>query len=131
MPRSLALWIAFTTSGAMFALVMLLAPVVLGAPGSDTAARPSTPASTVPSGPAGSFEIHAFDLGFEPTMVHVGSPGRYAVTFFNDGGTLHDLTFADGTKIEAEAHTTVTGEVTIPAPGKASSARCRGIRMRG
>ncbi|MEP6468783.1 MAG: multicopper oxidase domain-containing protein [Chloroflexota bacterium] len=117
MPRSLALWIAFTTSGAMFALVMLLAAVVLGAPGSDTAARPSTPASTVPPGPAGRFEIHAFDLGFEPAMVHVSAAGRYRVSFVNDGGILHDLTFAEGTKIEAAAHTTASGEVTIPVAG--------------
>ena len=30
---------------------------------------------------------------------------------------LHDLTFADGTKISAEAHTVATGEVTIPSGG--------------
>ena len=50
-------------------------------------------------------------------MVHVDAPGTYAVTFTNDGGVLHDLTFADGTKITAEAHTVTTGEVTIPAGG--------------
>ena len=50
-------------------------------------------------------------------MVHVDAPGTYAVTFTNDGGVLHDLTFADGTKISAEAHTVATGEVTIPTGG--------------
>lgn len=118
MPRTLAYWIAFTTAGAMFTLVMLLMAVVLGAPGSATGAEPSPAASTAsPSGPLGTIEVHAFDLGFEPAMVHVSAPGRYAVTFVNDGGTLHDLTFADGTVIEAEAHATATGEVTIPASG--------------
>ncbi|MEX0709979.1 MAG: multicopper oxidase domain-containing protein [Chloroflexota bacterium] len=116
MPRSLALWIAFTTAGSMFALVMLLAAVVLGTPGSGSGAFAS-PASSALQGPVGTIEIHAFDLGFEPAMAHVNTPGRYRVTFINDGGVLHDLTFADGTKIEAAAHSTATGEVTIPAAG--------------
>ena len=118
MPRILAFWIAFTTAGAMFALIMLLIAVVLGAPGSATGAQSSPGASTTPpSGPVGTIEVHAFDLGFEPAMVNVSAPGQYTVTFVNDGGTLHDLTFADGTRIEAEAHATATGEVTIPASG--------------
>ena len=116
MPRTLALWIAFTTAGSMFALVLLLAAVVLGAPGGGGGAQ-SSPAVSGAPGPVGSIEIHAFDLGFEPAMAHVSSPGRYRVTFVNDGGILHDLTFADGTRIEAAAHTTAIGEVTIPAAG--------------
>ena len=117
MPRTLALWIAFTTAGTMFALVMVFAALVLGAPGDNTSqASPSASAGT-PSGPTGTIEVRAFDLGFEPAMVHVDAPGTYAVTFTNDGGVLHDLTFADGTKISAEAHTVATGEVTIPAGG--------------
>ena len=114
MPRTLILWTAFTTSGAMFALAMVLLAIVFGAtPASQ--ASPSTSPSAADEVKA--IRIRAFDLGFEPAMVHVSAPGRYAVTFINDGGVLHDLTFADGTKIEAEAHTTVTGEVTIPAGG--------------
>ncbi len=50
-------------------------------------------------------------------MFHVEVPGTYTVTLTNDGGTLHDVTFADGTVISAEAHGTATGEVTIPAAG--------------
>jgi plastocyanin len=118
MPRILVFWIAFTTAGAMFALVMLLVAVVLGAPGSASGAQPSPSAPAAPAAePVGTIEVHAFDLGFEPAMVHVSAPGLYAVTFVNDGGTLHDLTFADGTKIEAEAHANATGEVLIPAGG--------------
>jgi uncharacterized cupredoxin-like copper-binding protein len=118
MPRILAFWIAFTTAGAMFALVMLLLAVVLGATGSARAAPSSSSASAAtPTGPVGTIEVHAYDLGFEPAMVHVATPGRYAVTFVNDGGILHDLTFSDATKIQAEAHATATGEVTIPAGG--------------
>ena len=116
MPRSLALWLAFTTAGSMFALVLLLAAVVLGTPDGGTDAEFS-PAASAAAGPLGTIEIHAYDLGFEPAMVHVASPGRYRVSFVNDGGVLHDLTFADGTKIGAAAHTTATGEVIIPAAG--------------
>ncbi|MGH2428352.1 MAG: multicopper oxidase domain-containing protein [Candidatus Limnocylindria bacterium] len=118
MPRILAFWIAFTTAGAMFALVMLLIAVVLGEPGNPTGA-PSSPAASTnhPAGPVGTIEVRAFDLGFEPAMSHVEEPGVYAVTLVNDGGTLHDITFVDGTTIEAEAHSTATGEVTVPAAG--------------
>jgi uncharacterized cupredoxin-like copper-binding protein len=118
MPRTLAIWVAFTTAGAMFALVMVFAALVLGTPGTTGQASPSASASAPqPSGPVGSIEVRAFDLGFEPAMVHVDAPGTYAVTFTNDGGVLHDLTFADGTKIAAEAHTVAIGEVSIPAGG--------------
>ena len=50
-------------------------------------------------------------------MAHVAEAGTYTVTFVNDGGTFHDVTFADGTVIGAEGHETATGEVTIPAEG--------------
>ena len=90
---------------------------MLGAPADDTSRASPSASATAPSGPTGTIEVRAFDLGFEPAMVHVDAPGTYAVTFINDGGVLHDLTFADGTKISAEAHTVATGEVTIPAEG--------------
>ena len=35
----------------------------------------------------------------------------------NTGSTLHDVTFADGTKLSAEGGKTATGTVTIPAAG--------------
>ena len=118
MPRTLALWIAFTGWGAMFVMVMLLAFVVFGAPAGATGAQASPSASlATPIGPVGTIEIRAFDLGFEPAMVHVDQPGTYAISFVNDGGIYHDLTFADGTTIGAEGRTTATGEVAIPAEG--------------
>ncbi|HEX5579619.1 MAG TPA: multicopper oxidase domain-containing protein [Candidatus Limnocylindria bacterium] len=118
MPRTLALWIAFTTAGATFALVMVFAALVLGAPGTAPSGEASPSASTpIAAGPVGAIQVRAFDLGFEPAMVHVDAPGTYAVTFSNDGGVLHDLTFADGTKIAAEAHSVASGEVTIPSGG--------------
>jgi FtsP/CotA-like multicopper oxidase with cupredoxin domain len=73
----------------------------------------------VAQGPVGEITITAFDLGFEPAMVHVDRPGTYTVTLVNDGGALHDVTFADGTKISAEGRETATGQVTVPAEGMA------------
>jgi uncharacterized cupredoxin-like copper-binding protein len=115
LPRTLGLWIAFTGWGAMFAMAMVLAAVVLGAGGSGGANASTSPSAT--STEPRVIEIRAFDLGFEPTMVHVAGPGTYAVRFVNDGGTQHDVTFADGTRVQAPAHITATGEVEIPAAG--------------
>ncbi|MGZ6372663.1 MAG: multicopper oxidase domain-containing protein, partial [Candidatus Limnocylindria bacterium] len=83
----------------------------------------SASASVQPSAAAGSGEvlgeiaISAFDLGFDPATVDVAKPGTYTVMFHNTGAIAHDLTFADGTKIPAEAGQMATGTVTIPAGG--------------
>ena len=66
---------------------------------------------------ATSIDIEAFDLGFKPADIAVPAAGTYDVTFHNTGSTLHDLTFADGTKVSADAGATVTGKVTVPAAG--------------
>ena len=66
---------------------------------------------------AASITIEAFDLGFKPAAIAVPAAGTYQVSFHNTGSTLHDLTFADGTKVSADAGTTVTGKVTVPAGG--------------
>ena len=117
MQRTLAYFAAFTGMGTVFLLAIVLAAVVLG--GTATA-RPESGAaspSLAAAGPAGEITITAFDLGFEPDMVDVAEPGTYTVTFVNDGGVLHDVTFADGTTIPAEGHSTAIGEVSIPAEG--------------
>jgi uncharacterized cupredoxin-like copper-binding protein len=118
MRRALAYFAAFAGMGALFAGTLLLAAIVLGVPPATGTDVP-TPLPTASSGPAGTIEIHAFDLGFEPAAVAVAQPGEYTVHFVNDGGVLHDLTFDDGTVISAEAHQTVSGSVTIPAAGLA------------
>jgi nitrite reductase (NO-forming) len=88
-----------------------------------TAALPSeaasaAPAPESPSGEvAGELEIHTFDLGFEPTTLTVEQPGTYQLTLVNDGAILHDITFPDGTKIEAGPGESATGEVVVPAGG--------------
>ncbi len=65
----------------------------------------------------GEIAIEAFDLGFTPNAVAVASPGSYPVSFHNTGSTLHDVTFADGTKLTADPGATVSGTVSVPAAG--------------
>ena len=113
MRRALLYFAAFTGMGTLFVLSMVMAALVLGSPSGDD----PEPTAPIAQGPIGEITITAFDLGFEPAMAHVAEPGTYTVTFANDGGTFHDVTFADGTVIGAEAHETATGEVTIPAGG--------------
>lgn len=118
MRRALAYFAAFTGMGAIFASTLLLAVIVIGMPPAAGTTSP-TPTPSASSGLAGMIEIHAFDLGFDPTAVSVSQPGVYMVHFINDGGILHDLTFDDGTVITADTHETATGTVTIPVAGMA------------
>jgi nitrite reductase (NO-forming) len=85
----------------------------MGMPG--TSAAPMTAAGAIAAG--GEIKIDAFDLGFTPAAVTVATPGAYPVTFHNTGAALHDVTFADGTKLTADPGATVTGTVTVPAAG--------------
>jgi nitrite reductase (NO-forming) len=84
-----------------------------------TAAVQPAKASVAPATAADKISIEAFDLGFTPTMPSVPAAGTYQVEFHNTGSTLHDVTFADGTKIAADGGKTATGTVTIPATGLA------------
>ena len=110
--------------------------LAVAACGSTTAARtggwthPSTPPAAEAAQPAvaaaqaspprsETISIEAFDLGFKPSMPTVPAAGTYQVEFKNTGSTLHDVTFADGTKISAEGGTSATGTVTVPAAGLA------------
>jgi len=61
--------------------------------------------------------IDAFDVGFTPASVVVDKAGTYPVTFKNTGAALHNVTFADGTKIEAKPGETAKGEVSVPEGG--------------
>jgi uncharacterized cupredoxin-like copper-binding protein len=69
------------------------------------------------SSPSGTLEIHAIDMGFDPSRLSVDKPGRYAVMLVNDGAILHDITFPDGTKIVANRKETVMAEVDVPERG--------------
>ncbi len=93
-----------------------------GAPAASAPAGVDQPAGTPGTGTvavaaAGKIEVEAFDLGFKPAAVTVPAAGTYEVTFVNTGSTAHDLTFADGTKLVADAGRTATGQVTVPAGG--------------
>jgi FtsP/CotA-like multicopper oxidase with cupredoxin domain/plastocyanin len=117
MQRAFAYFAAFTGMGALFAGVLLLAALLMGAGQANGAGTNGTATPSVASGPLGTIEIHAFDLGFKPADVTVGAAGEYTVVFVNDGGVHHDLTFADGTSLVAEAGEQAGGTVAIPAGG--------------
>jgi len=91
------------------------APPSSAAPAASAA--PSAAASGVGVAEAGSFQIDAFDLGFKPNQLTVDKAGAFKVTFKNTGTIPHDLTFADGTKIAANAGESATGTVNVPAAG--------------
>jgi uncharacterized cupredoxin-like copper-binding protein len=115
--RAFAYFAAFTGMGALFGSVLLLAAVLVGPPVDAGSPGGGSPSATVAAGPVGTIEIHAFDLGFKPADVNVATAGEYTVTFVNDGGILHNLTFADGTVLTADGGKTATGTVTVPAAG--------------
>ena len=125
LPKPLVLFLAFCGGAAIFATPLVLGAIAFGA-GGNGAGAPSSEAP-VPTASAsadagsgeilGDLEFHAFDLGFEPASIEVEEPGRYTVTFVNDGAVLHDITFADGTVVEAEPGESGTGEIVVPAEG--------------
>ena len=125
LPKPLVLFLAFCGGAAIFAMPLVLGAIALGAGGDgDGAPSSEAPAATASASPdagggeiLGELEFHAFDLGFEPASVEVEQPGRYTVTFVNDGAILHDITFADGTVVEAEPGESATGEIVVPAEG--------------
>ena len=89
------------------------AAVATSMPGMSAAA----PAVDSAIAAGGQIAIEAFDLGFAPAKVAVAAVGSYPVSFHNTGSTLHDVTFADGTKLSADPGATVTGTVRVPAAG--------------
>jgi nitrite reductase (NO-forming) len=89
-------------------------PASPGAPSAAVAAT-SVPASAGPV--LGTLEVTAVDLGFQPTNLSVDAPGAYTVSLRNTGTIVHNITFADGTAVSAEAGQTATGTVVVPADG--------------
>ena len=85
----------------------------------SAAVQPAAAGSQPAAGPTDKISIEAFELEFNPAMASVPSAGTYEVELTNTGSALHDITFADGTKITAEAGATATGTVTVPAEGLA------------
>ncbi len=79
----------------------------------------SQPAATQEGSDHGAavLEIHTYDLGYQPASLSVPSAGTYTIRLVNDGAIFHDVTFADGTVIGADAGQTAEGPVVIPAQG--------------
>src|SRR5947208_1805397 len=73
------------------------------APEAPTLAQAAPANAAAPaSGPTlGTLDIHSVDLGFQPNNLKVDQPGRYTIKLVNDGALQHDITFADGTKLQA------------------------------
>jgi nitrite reductase (NO-forming) len=96
-------------------------PPASAAPAAAASTAPSSAPSIAPVGgqaaSTSAVEIHAFDLGFKPAQLTVAAAGPVAVTFVNDGATVHNITFADGTALTADPGKTATGSVTVPAAG--------------
>ena len=115
-------------------LLLTLIYALVGTQGAGSpSASASAPSSAAPRAgtPIGTIEISAFDLGFNPKTVNVIAAGVYTVKFNNTGAILHDLTFADGTKIVADAGQAATGTVTIPAGGTTFSCTVPGHAAAG
>jgi nitrite reductase (NO-forming) len=95
------------------------ATAVGGGGGGD--ATPEPPAATqAPSGETlGTLEVTGVDIGFEPAAFDVDAAGAYEVKLVNAGTIVHDITFPDGTKIEAQAGETASAVVEVPASGLA------------
>jgi nitrite reductase (NO-forming) len=83
----------------------------------ETGAAPSTPSQAGSGTVLGRLEIESFDLGFRPATLTVAAPGRYEVVLKNTGTIVHNVVFADGTKIEAQGGQTATGTIEVPANG--------------
>ncbi len=119
MQRALLYAAAFVGMAVVFAGTIAMIGLLFGAEprtGDDPSEAPAA-SEPVAGGPVGEITITAFDLGFEPAMIHVETAGTYTVNFVNDGGIFHDVTFADGTVIGAEGHESASGEVSIPDGG--------------
>jgi nitrite reductase (NO-forming) len=113
----------FAACSASAAPAWTFAPDAPGASGQPAAsAAPSSAPSPAASQPVsgevlGTLAIESVDLGFKPNSFSVDKPGTYEVTLANSGSILHDVTFADGTKIEAPAGQTVSATVNVPQDG--------------
>jgi nitrite reductase (NO-forming) len=89
------------------------------APASQAPAASQAPvASQAPSGDVlGTLAVTGVDLGFEPADMIVDTVGDYEVKLVNTGSILHDITFPDGTTIQANAGETASAVVAVPAEG--------------
>lgn len=64
----------------------------------------------------GTLAFTGSELAFQPHAVEVDQPGRYAVTFTNNGHIDHDWVAGD-MRLAAKPGQTVSGEIVVPAAG--------------
>lgn len=96
----------------------MMGPGMMGPGMMGPGAASPAPSMAAPEGAVlGRLEIESFDLGFRPATLTVAAPGRYEVVLKNTGTIVHNVVFADGTKIEAQGGQTATGAVDVPANG--------------
>ncbi len=88
-------------------------PASAPSPVAPAASQPPTAGGDV----LGTLEVTSIDLAFEPASLEVERPGRYEVVLRNDGQILHDITFATGEVVQAEAGQSGSVVVDVPADG--------------
>jgi nitrite reductase (NO-forming) len=109
-----------TTLAAMAILVGCTPTVKAEAPWTYAPAvadPPGTQSTSAVGDVLGTIKITAADLSFSPGMITVAEAGTYAVELANTGAIQHNVTFADGTTIVADAGQTASGVVNVPAAG--------------
>jgi len=79
----------------------------------------------------GTLVVRAYDIGYDPTTLEIHRAGRYLVRFVNAGAVAHDITFADGTMIDAAAGMTTEREVMFPPGGLSFSCSIPGHAQAG
>lgn len=107
----------FLSAGVVVALVLsgaaLITAVSASGPSSPGAAQT---AGNPTKGAAETITVEATEWAFEPADVEL-AVGTHVVELVNEGEVLHDITFEDGTSVEAEPGQTATVEVDVPAGG--------------
>lgn len=92
-------------------------PTTTGGPGAAAAQQPAATQQPAAGPVLGKLEIHGVDIGYNPTELVAEQPGRYEVTFFNDGAIPHDVVFPGGVRLLAQGGESATGVVDVPARG--------------
>ncbi len=92
------------------------APVVFAAPVAVPTSVAEVPAPP-PGEPAGTIEVTAVDIAFEPAGIVVDAPGSYELVLANEGAIDHDITLPDGTTLLARPGETSAAVVEVPAGG--------------
>jgi nitrite reductase (NO-forming) len=99
-------------------------------PGGQAAAptAPSQPGSGVV---LGTIDVDSGDLFFDPAEISVPKAGAYEIKLTNIGETQHNITFADGTAVVADAGASGSVVVNVPSGGLMFSCTIAGHAVAG